>query len=160
MFFLTWWSNSEIDFYFLPEDLKYLGKEHTALIVNHRYDMDWLCSLILCDHFRTMRGIQAFIKDMLKFVPVVGWAWYFQDLIFLQRSFEKDQKTIQRALSNTFDDEQSISVSLKCFPLFRFSTYIYFSFYYSPKEQGSIAKNMRHPSSSPKKTIKSLISII
>lgn len=35
---------------------------------------------------------------MLKFVPLIGWAWMFTESIFLKRTWDKDKEIISRDL--------------------------------------------------------------
>ena len=49
-FLAQWWSGSECDvFVENMEDLKYFGKEHVLAIMNHKYDIDWLMSWMVCE---------------------------------------------------------------------------------------------------------------
>ncbi len=34
------------------------------------------------------------LKDALKYIPVLGWAWSFSEFIFVKRVWEKDHKTL------------------------------------------------------------------
>ena len=39
---------------------------------------------------------------MLKYVPIVGWAWNFSDIAYLDRNWEKDQETINQSVKVRF----------------------------------------------------------
>ena len=42
-----WWSNSDFYIYIKDEDLKQLGKENVIVVMNHKYDIDWLLGMFL-----------------------------------------------------------------------------------------------------------------
>lgn len=39
-------------------------------------------------------------KSVLKYVPVLGWSWYFSGYVFLKRVWEKDRKVLVDNLKN------------------------------------------------------------
>ena len=39
-----------------PDILKYVGREHTVVTMNHKYDIDWLMAWILAER-RSMLGV-------------------------------------------------------------------------------------------------------
>lgn len=106
---MTWWTNSEIIFHVHPEDVKFFGREHTTVVINHRYDLDWICAMIMCNYFYPTSRIQAIVKRTLRFVPVC-WLLNFTDSIFVNRNFVEDQKVIAANLIKSFDDDEMRSV--------------------------------------------------
>jgi hypothetical protein len=45
-----WWGSTDLIIYIDKEELeRYYGKEHGFLIMNHRYEVDWLMGWVLCD---------------------------------------------------------------------------------------------------------------
>jgi hypothetical protein len=45
-----WWASTDLIVYIDKEELeRYYGKEHGFLIMNHRYEVDWLMGWVLCD---------------------------------------------------------------------------------------------------------------
>jgi lysophosphatidic acid acyltransferase/lysophosphatidylinositol acyltransferase len=40
-----WWSKSDFYLYIKDEDLKQLGKENAIVVLNHKYDIDWLLGM-------------------------------------------------------------------------------------------------------------------
>ena len=45
-----WWSGSNCTVHLdNPESMKYVGREHTVVIMNHKYDIDWLMTWILAE---------------------------------------------------------------------------------------------------------------
>ena len=50
-----WWSGSDCTVVMeKKEDLKYIGKEHTIVVMNHKYDIDWLMTWILAERFEML----------------------------------------------------------------------------------------------------------
>lgn len=50
-------------------------------------------------------------KKMLKYVPILGWAWAFSEVIFLERNWEKDKPAIMEAMENLSDFPLPVWVS-------------------------------------------------
>ncbi|ESO02459.1 hypothetical protein HELRODRAFT_66433 [Helobdella robusta] len=112
-----WWSGSDCTL--LLEDptiLKYIGNEHTIVIMNHKYDIDWLMSWILSERFKMLGGTKIYGKSSLRLVPLLGWAWFFAESIFLKRNWEKDRQIIARDLNyiKDFPDKYWFTLLLFC----------------------------------------------
>ena len=43
------------------------------------------------------------MKKAIKWVPIIGWAWQFADVVFLERNWEKDKMTMERQVANLAD---------------------------------------------------------
>ncbi|GFR67471.1 1-acyl-sn-glycerol-3-phosphate acyltransferase 3 [Elysia marginata] len=115
-FLAQWWSGSNVILYMKPEDLKYLGKEHTLAILNHKYDIDWVMTWLLCEEFGCLGSSKVVGKKSLRYVPLIGWAWYFTETIFLNRKWEHDKYSISRDLQKTYDFPKGYYVTLLLFP--------------------------------------------
>ena len=50
-FLAQWWSGTEVLIYMDEEDQKLVGKEHVLVMMNHKYDIDWLMAWILAERF-------------------------------------------------------------------------------------------------------------
>lgn len=98
-----WWSGSDFNLYIKDEDLEMLGKEHALVVLNHKYDIDWLLGWILCQRVSLLAGSKVVAKSALKYIPVLGWSFWFAEYIFLKRVWEKDQKQLVTDLNNIFD---------------------------------------------------------
>lgn len=70
--------------------------ENALLIVNHRGLIDPLALLCLGYRHKRLQDMKYFVKDVLKFVPGVGWGLYFLDNIFLRREWTKDKASIEK----------------------------------------------------------------
>ena len=56
-FVTQWWSGSTCDAYVDDMDIeKYVGKEHTLVLMNHKFDIEWLMAWILGER-RSMVGV-------------------------------------------------------------------------------------------------------
>lgn len=42
-------------------------------------------------------------KKELAYVPVIGWMWYFLEIVFCKRKWEEDQKTVVQSLQRLKD---------------------------------------------------------
>ena len=40
------------------------------------------------------QGTKIFGKESLRYVPLIGWAWYFTESIFLKRQWDQDHRII------------------------------------------------------------------
>ncbi|XP_064543089.1 1-acyl-sn-glycerol-3-phosphate acyltransferase delta-like [Drosophila montana] len=97
-----WYGGGRVHVYMDSEDLKTAGKEHGLMIMNHSYEIDWLCLWILLDKFGILGTAKAFAKKPIKYLPVLGWAWWMAEFVFLDRDFDKDKEIIAKQLKLVF----------------------------------------------------------
>ncbi|CAF0979391.1 unnamed protein product [Rotaria sordida] len=97
-FVAQWWSKSNCVLYIKPEELEKVRKEHAIVIMNHKYDVDWLAGWIICQRLGIIKGSKIVGKQSLKLVPIVGWCWIFAESIFLRRVWESDRETLVKDL--------------------------------------------------------------
>lgn len=115
-FLAQWWAGSNCTLHFENiDDLARLGQEHTIVVMNHKYDIDWLMAWILAERLQMLGGTKIFGKSMLKFVPLIGWAWMFTESIFLKRTWDKDKEIISRDLKYIRDYPDGYWVTLLLF---------------------------------------------
>jgi lysophosphatidic acid acyltransferase/lysophosphatidylinositol acyltransferase len=57
-------------------------------------------SWLLLEKFKVLGCSRGFAKSAIKFIPIIGWLFFLDDHIFLDRSFERDQKVIEHKISN------------------------------------------------------------
>lgn len=98
-----WWSGSKAIVYIAPEDLEKCGTEHALLIMNHRYETDWLFGWFFCEKVGVLGNCKAYAKKAISYVPTIGWSWKFAEFVFLERSFDKDKEIIKKQLNEIFD---------------------------------------------------------
>ncbi|KAL4238498.1 Lysocardiolipin acyltransferase 1 [Mactra antiquata] len=70
----------------------------TLMIMNHRTRFDWLFLFSYQVRHASVRRYTISLKNMLKFIPGIGWAMQIAGYIFLDRKWEEDQQTIFRCL--------------------------------------------------------------
>jgi len=106
-FFAQWWSESDCVLYINPDDLEKVRHEHAIVIMNHKYDIDWLAGWMICQRLRIMQGSKIVGKQSLKLVPIVGWCWIFTESIFLRRVWDSDRETLVQDLRQVLADYPS-----------------------------------------------------
>ncbi|XP_075232638.1 1-acyl-sn-glycerol-3-phosphate acyltransferase gamma-like [Lycorma delicatula] len=95
VFMAEWWSGTDVHIYIDKDDFdKYYGKEHAYLVMNHRYDVDWLVGWIFCDRIKVLGNCKAYAKKSIQYLPTMGYAWKFAESVFLERSWDKDKEAI------------------------------------------------------------------
>lgn len=85
--------------YCTKEDFEHFGREHNFTLINHSYEIDWLVGWLLIEKFGGLGCTRGFIKNAIKYIPICGWFFGFAEHVFLQRSFDKDQKVIEQRIS-------------------------------------------------------------
>ena len=80
-------------------------RENAILICNHQSMADVM--LLLCFAWRCCRigDIKFFVKDIIKYIPGVGWGMHFLDCIYVKRNWTQDKAGIQK-LFGKFKREQ------------------------------------------------------
>ncbi|XP_011006209.1 PREDICTED: 1-acyl-sn-glycerol-3-phosphate acyltransferase 3 isoform X3 [Populus euphratica] len=92
---VDWWANLKIEVYADDETFELLGKEHALVISNHKSDLDWLVGWILAQRSGCLGSALAVMKKEAKVLPIIGWSMWFSDYVFLERSWGKDERTLQ-----------------------------------------------------------------
>jgi hypothetical protein len=64
-FFYSWWSNSNVTVYVDPKDLKDLQHEYSIILVNHRYEIDWLLGLVVAQEIGLL-GVSLFSMEIFR----------------------------------------------------------------------------------------------
>uniref|UniRef100_A0A2C9JL80 Phospholipid/glycerol acyltransferase domain-containing protein n=1 Tax=Biomphalaria glabrata TaxID=6526 RepID=A0A2C9JL80_BIOGL len=111
-----WWAGCKVILYASDEDVKYIGKEHILTIMNHKFDIDWLMAWILAERLQMLGNTKIYGKEILKYVPLIGWAWYFTESIFLKRQWDHDKRVIEHDLKQATDYPEGYYVTLLLFP--------------------------------------------
>lgn len=62
VFISDWWAGVQYYFYAKKEDYEYFGKEHALSIVNHKYEIDWLCPWVIHDRIGNL-GVSSPFTD-------------------------------------------------------------------------------------------------
>lgn len=48
---LEWWSGTECTLYTEPESYQLYGKENAIVVLNHSFEMEFLCGWTFCERF-------------------------------------------------------------------------------------------------------------
>ena len=80
-----------------------MGKEHAVILMNHHYELDWLFGWMVADRQGILGNCRVYVKKVIKYVPVIGWAWCFSDTLFLARDWGKDQVVLDDCLGALMD---------------------------------------------------------
>lgn len=75
-------------------------RESAIIIANHQYAFDWLMLFSLASRKGRLGCCKFFAKDVVKYVPGVGWGLFLCDSVFLKRNWTKDQDIISRTFYN------------------------------------------------------------
>jgi len=103
LFIADWWSGSKVTYYCQDEVLDGLGQEHAVILMNHHYELDWLYGWMVGDRAGILGNCRVYVKKVIQYVPVIGWAWCFSDTLFLARDWSKDQAVLDERLEALLD---------------------------------------------------------
>ncbi|CAG09457.1 unnamed protein product, partial [Tetraodon nigroviridis] len=111
---LEWWSGTECTLYTDPESYRLYGKENAVVVLNHRFEMDFLCGWTFCERFGVLGSSKVMAKKELRFLPIIGWMWYFLEIVFCKRKWEEDRRTVAESLQNLHDYPENFWFLLFC----------------------------------------------
>ncbi|XP_061766408.1 1-acyl-sn-glycerol-3-phosphate acyltransferase delta isoform X2 [Nerophis ophidion] len=100
---LEWWSGTECTLYTDPKSFSLYGKENAIVVLNHSFEIDFLCGWTFCERFGVLGSSKVLAKKELAYVPIIGWMWYFMEIVFCKRKWEDDRKTVAQSLQNLRD---------------------------------------------------------
>ncbi|XP_016900869.1 1-acyl-sn-glycerol-3-phosphate acyltransferase 2 isoform X2 [Cucumis melo] len=92
---IDWWAEAKVEVFTDQATFQLMGKEHALVLCNHRSDIDWLVGWVLAQRAGCLGSALAIMKKEAKFLPVIGWSMWFSDYIFLERSWAKDENTLE-----------------------------------------------------------------
>uniref|UniRef100_A0A671SBD9 1-acylglycerol-3-phosphate O-acyltransferase n=1 Tax=Sinocyclocheilus anshuiensis TaxID=1608454 RepID=A0A671SBD9_9TELE len=111
---LEWWSGTECTLYTDPESYPFYGKENAIVVLNHNFEIDFMTGWTFCERFGVLGSSKVLAKKELSFVPVIGWMWYFLEIVFCKRKWEEDRKTVVQSLHNLRDYPEYFWFLLHC----------------------------------------------
>ncbi|KAF0027377.1 hypothetical protein F2P81_020118 [Scophthalmus maximus] len=111
---LEWWSGTECTLYTDPKSYPLYGKENAIVVLNHMYEIDFLCGWTFCERFGVLGSSKVLAKKELAYVPVIGWMWYFMEIVFCKRKWEEDRRTVAQSLQNLRDYPENYWFLLYC----------------------------------------------
>lgn len=57
-------------------------------------------------------------KKELSYVPIIGWMWYFLEIVFCKRKWEEDRRTVAESLQNLHDYPENFWVRFSSSSMF------------------------------------------
>ncbi|KAJ9443938.1 1-acyl-sn-glycerol-3-phosphate acyltransferase 3, partial [Diplonema papillatum] len=89
-----WWAEWDVRFFCPNGDFDVKRQENTIVLGNHYGDVDWMIGWLLAERHGTLGHAKSYMKSFTKYLPILGWSWYFADYVFLDRSWNKDESTL------------------------------------------------------------------
>lgn len=90
------------------------AREDAIVINNHQEMGDIVLLMCLAMPRGRLGNMKWLVKDVVKYVPGVGWGLFFLDCVFLKRNWLRDASTIRRVFSRINDNK--LPVWLCSFP--------------------------------------------
>jgi 1-acyl-sn-glycerol-3-phosphate acyltransferase len=69
-------------------------RESVVVIANHSSYADWMVIFTFAKRMGRLGCCKFFVKDLIKWIPGIGWGLMISDSIFLKRDWTRDEKTI------------------------------------------------------------------
>ncbi|XP_014892547.1 1-acyl-sn-glycerol-3-phosphate acyltransferase gamma isoform X2 [Poecilia latipinna] len=111
---LEWWSGTECTLYTDQATVDKIGKEHVIVILNHNFEIDFLCGWTMCERYGVLGSSKVLAKHELLKVPLIGWTWYFLEIVFCKRKWEEDKETVFAGLDRLKDYPEYMWFLLYC----------------------------------------------
>uniref|UniRef100_A0A2R9CJN2 1-acylglycerol-3-phosphate O-acyltransferase n=1 Tax=Pan paniscus TaxID=9597 RepID=A0A2R9CJN2_PANPA len=111
---LEWWSGTECTIFTDPRAYLKYGKENAIVVLNHKFEIDFLCGWSLSERFGLLGGSKVLAKKELAYVPIIGWMWYFTEMVFCSRKWEQDRKTVAASLQHLRDYPEKYFFLIHC----------------------------------------------
>ncbi|VFV45749.1 1-acylglycerol-3-phosphate o-acyltransferase 4 [Lynx pardinus] len=111
---LEWWSGTECIIHTDPRAYPKYGKENAIVVLNHKFEIDFLCGWSLAERFGVLGGSKVLAKKELAYVPIIGWMWYFTEMVFCTRKWEQDRKTVSQSLLHLRDYPEKYFFLIHC----------------------------------------------
>ncbi|XP_060229636.1 1-acyl-sn-glycerol-3-phosphate acyltransferase delta isoform X1 [Meriones unguiculatus] len=111
---LEWWSGTECTIYTDPKASPHYGKENAIVVLNHKFEIDFLCGWSLAERLGILGNSKVLAKKELAYVPIIGWMWYFVEMIFCTRKWEQDRQTVAKSLMHLRDYPEKYLFLIHC----------------------------------------------
>ena len=96
---MEWHCDVRFRLYYANQETKdKFAREHGLVIGNHRFQMDSLFYWITSEMTNSLGSAKAYAKSDLRWMPIIGWVFFFGEFIFLRRNWKEDEKSIGPAL--------------------------------------------------------------
>ncbi|KAI6656067.1 1-acyl-sn-glycerol-3-phosphate acyltransferase gamma [Oopsacas minuta] len=70
--------------------------DHQLVTMNHAGEIDWLVGFGLVNRSRMLGNMIAIAKEIIRYIPGIGWSFYLSGWIFVKRDSARDLKHIWR----------------------------------------------------------------
>jgi 1-acyl-sn-glycerol-3-phosphate acyltransferase len=80
------------------------ANENAIVIANHQQMPDITYLMFFAKEKHSLGDLKWMVKDVIKYVPGVGWGMVFLDCIFVKRDWAKDQASVERVFSKFIDE--------------------------------------------------------
>ncbi|XP_055982413.1 1-acyl-sn-glycerol-3-phosphate acyltransferase delta [Sorex fumeus] len=111
---LEWWSGTQCVIHADPRDFPHFGKESVIVVLNHKFEIDFLCGWALSEHFGLLGSAKVLAKKELAYVPIIGWMWYFTEMVFCNRKWEQDRSAVAQSLLCLRDYPETFFFLIHC----------------------------------------------
>ncbi|XP_076839456.1 1-acyl-sn-glycerol-3-phosphate acyltransferase gamma [Brachyhypopomus gauderio] len=111
---LEWWSGTDCTLYTDQATVDMFGKEHVIITLNHNFEIDFLCGWTMCERYGVLGSSKVLAKRELLKVPLIGWTWYFLEIVFCKRKWEEDRETVFNGLHQLRDYPEYMWFLLYC----------------------------------------------
>ncbi|KAJ6895753.1 1-acyl-sn-glycerol-3-phosphate acyltransferase PLS1-like [Populus alba x Populus x berolinensis] len=102
-FLVNWWAGLEVHLHTDLETYESIGKENALVMPNHICDADVLMMWVLAERFNCLRGARMVMKKSSKYLPIYGWANWFNGAVFLDRNWAKDEGKLKSSFQELKD---------------------------------------------------------
>ena len=75
-------------------------RENAIVVLNHQDMADITVMFSFARSKKRLGDLKWFVKDVLKYIPGVGWGMLFLDCLFIRRNWTDDREYIQRVFRN------------------------------------------------------------
>ncbi|XP_070589914.1 1-acyl-sn-glycerol-3-phosphate acyltransferase delta isoform X1 [Erythrolamprus reginae] len=111
---LEWWSGTTCTLNLDQRSIHKIGNESAIVILNHNFEIDFVCGWSCCEKFGVLGSSKVFAKKELSYMPIIGWMWYFLEMVFCKRKWEEDRETVMRSLLNLRDYPEHFWFLIHC----------------------------------------------
>ncbi len=91
-----------------------VGDRNGLILMNHSYEIDGQIAWAICDNYGILGNAKVLAKKELLFAPVIGWSWFFAEILFMERDWSKDQKVLEDRIESLCSWPEPFWVSFIC----------------------------------------------
>lgn len=80
-------------------------RENAIVVANHQQMPDIIALFMLAWRKKRLGDMKWFVKDVLKYVPGIGWGMLFLDCLFVKRNWSEDEDKIHNTFSKFLSED-------------------------------------------------------